>query len=482
MDSSPKQLPIYVKLLYGSGDWGISCFNTLRLIFYAIFLTDVVGLDPRLASFTALIGLVWDAINDPLVGAWSDRLHNGRFGKRRTFLVYGTIPFAFGFMLLWWAPPITSPFLLFAIVTLSFMLADTMQSVISVPYYSLTPALTADYNERTSLTSYRMLFNIISSLVVAIVAPSIVDGAIASGASAQQGYVTVSAIFGASAAVPLLLIGFFIREDPTIIETQAKSPPLPLPELLKIAWSNIPLRFATAIYMLNWMTFDLIALMFPFFLTYWVADGDLLGKTSLFGLSLPHESAVLGVLLITAAITLPLWNAISKKYGKRHAYISSVIFWAVAQLCVLFIGQNQINTTIFIAFLIGISASAAHVLPEAIFPDVMEWDELRLGRRYEGVYYGIKNFSRKLTGALATFIALQLIGWFGYQAPAIGATAAQQPDSALFAIRLLTGPLGSGLLIIAAFVTYFYPLTRAKHARIRLLLQKRQAKQVLKPS
>ena len=69
------------KFVYGSGDWGRASFNTLRQIFYAIFLTDVVGLDPRLASIAALIGLIWNAISDPLVGSLSDNVHT-RWGRR----------------------------------------------------------------------------------------------------------------------------------------------------------------------------------------------------------------------------------------------------------------------------------------------------------------------------------------------------------------------------------------------------------------
>ena len=64
-----KYLSLWTKLAFGSGDWSISSFGTLRQIFYAIFLTDVVGLEPRLASFAALLGILWDAVNDPLVGA-----------------------------------------------------------------------------------------------------------------------------------------------------------------------------------------------------------------------------------------------------------------------------------------------------------------------------------------------------------------------------------------------------------------------------
>jgi hypothetical protein len=82
MQASPKTLPFLLKFLYGSGEWGISSIGMMRSIFYAIYLTDVVGLEPRLASFGALTGIIWDAVNDPLVGYLSDHL-NTRWGRRR---------------------------------------------------------------------------------------------------------------------------------------------------------------------------------------------------------------------------------------------------------------------------------------------------------------------------------------------------------------------------------------------------------------
>ena len=94
----------WTRIVYGSGDWGMASFGTLRQIFYAIFLTDVVGLDARLASFAALMGVIWDAINDPIVGTLSDRVQS-RWGRRRPFLLIFAIPYGLGFLLLWWAPP-----------------------------------------------------------------------------------------------------------------------------------------------------------------------------------------------------------------------------------------------------------------------------------------------------------------------------------------------------------------------------------------
>ncbi len=91
------RVPLWIKLVYGSGDWGMASFGTLRQIFYAIFLTDVVGLDARLASVAALIGVIWDAINDPIVGVLSDRFHS-RWGRRRPFLLFFSIPFGSEFL------------------------------------------------------------------------------------------------------------------------------------------------------------------------------------------------------------------------------------------------------------------------------------------------------------------------------------------------------------------------------------------------
>ena len=473
MKNDGERLPFWMKVLYGSGDFGLSSFNTLRLIFYAIFLTDVVGLDPRLASFGTLVGIIWDSINDPIVGLLSDRIKNERFGKRRSFLVIFAIPFGLGFMILWWAPPFENEILVLAIVTLAFMLTDTIQSLVSVPYFSMTPELTPNYHERTSITSYRMFFNLMGSLVVAIAAPTIVKATIVSGATQQQGYLVVSAMFGAVAMVPFLLIAFFVKEkvDPTDPEV-----PLPFRAVLATAWQNVPFRFAAAIYMLNWLTFDFIALMLPFFLTYWVASGDLLATTTILGTEIAVESLALGVLLITAVLTLPLWNYLSGRLGKRRAYIAGLLFWAAVQVGVMWVSNGDMTATLTIAVLAGIGASAGHILPDAIFPDVMEWDELRVGHRHEGIYYGVKNFTRKLTGAFAIFVALQVLGWFGYQAPPEGAVTATQTAQTLTIIRVLTGPVGAVLLLSAAVVTWFYPLTREKHGRIRHLLARRRAR------
>ena len=348
------------------------------------------------------------------------------------------------------------------------MLSDTMQTFISVPLYALTPEVAENYDDRTSLTGYRMFFNLVASLVAAVAAPSIVDAALAAGATQQQGYFIVSAIFGGLAIIPLLFIFFFIREKPRPLVDE-KENHVPFTLVLKTAWKNIPFRFASALYMLNWITFDLVGLVLPFFITYWIASGNLLAKA--LGLSL--ESAVFACLLVTSVVVLPFWVWLAKKLNKNTAYMIGMGFWAVVQLIIFTIQPGQITYILVLSVLAGISVSTAHILPDALFPDVIEWDELRTGRRQEGIYYGVKNFIRKLTGALAIFIALQVLGWFGYQSPPEGATFFTQSPQTLTAIRFLIGPLGAVLLLSAILIAWFYPLTREKHNRIRKLLARK---------
>ncbi|MFP4343249.1 MAG: MFS transporter [Anaerolineales bacterium] len=469
---SDERVPLLTKVVYGTGDWGMASFNVLRQIFYAIFLTDVVGLEPRLASCAALLGVIWDAINDPLVGVLSDKVRT-RWGRRRPFLLFFSIPYGLAFILLWWAPPWESQLALMAFVSVAYMLSDTLQTLVIVPFHALTPEMTADYDERTSLSGYRMFFNLLASVVGAVAAPMIIDAAMVRGSTQQQGYLLVATLFGASAIIPYLLIFLVVRER---ADMEERPEMISFRETVRLAWENVPFRYATALYMLNWVTFDLIGVVLPFYLIYWIANGDLIATVP--GLGMPVESVVLGTLQLTAVLTLPVWTWMATRFNKRVAYIVGALIGVVILLLLPIVRPEQYVLAIPLAAIIGASVSAAHVMPDAIFPDVVDWDELRTGKRHEGIYYGAKNFIRKLTSAFAIFIALQVLGWLGYQSPPEGATSFMQPANALLAMRLLAGPTAALLLTSAAAVAWFYPLNRQRYNRVRRLLARRHQRAV----
>jgi len=470
-----KKLPFWLKTLYGSGDWGIASISMMRSIFYAIYLTDVVGIEPRLASLGALVGIVWDAVNDPIIGMLSDRVKS-KLGRRRPFLLWFAFPFGLSFVMLWSAPNWDSQIALLIYVTLAFMISDTLTTLVAVPYYSLTPELTQNYDERTSLSSFRSVFQLLSAMVVVVSAPMIVDAVILGGGSQQQGFLTAGAVFGAIGSLPLFLIGLFVRER--FSEDSQEQEELSFRETLKLAWQNVPFRYAVGIYMFNWSAVDMVSITFPFFLLYWVAQGDLLAKINILGVDLALESAFFGVLMLVCVLFVPFWLWLSKRQNKIRAYILGMAAWVIVQMLIFTIQPGETSYMLFLAGLAGIGVSAAYILPDSILPDVIEWDELRTGRRQEGIYYGIRTLIRKLTGALIIFITLQILGWSGYQAPPENVTVYQQPETALFMIRLMDSFIGATILTGTIILAWSYPLTREKYQRIQKLLAVRKSKKV----
>ena len=150
-----------------------------------------------------------------------------------------------------------------------------------------------------------------------------------------------------------------------------------------------------------------------------------------------------------------------------------MVFWIVVQLMIFTLQPGQTGYLLTIAALGVIGDWAAYTLPDSMFADVIEWDELRTGRRQEGIYYGVRAFIRKMTGALVVFITLQALGWSGYLAPIEGAIQSTQSDSALQMIRLLVSPFGALMLCGTIIFAWLFPLSREKHVRIQRLLERR---------
>jgi GPH family glycoside/pentoside/hexuronide:cation symporter len=464
-------LPYWLKLLYGSGDLGIAGIGMMRSIFYALYLTDVVGIEPRLASLGALVGIVWDAINDPIIGTLSDRVKS-KLGRRRPFLLWFAFPFGLSFVMLWSAPNWESQIGLLVYVTLAFMLSDTLTTLVAVPYLSLTPELTQDYDERTSLSSFRSFFQLFAAIVVVISAPIIVDSVILNGGTQQQGFMLAGAVFGAVGALPLFLIGLIVREK--FVSRTEES--LPFRESMKMAWANVPFRYAAGIYMFNWSAVDMVAIAFPFFLLYWVSQGNLLANINFFGIDIALESAFFGILMSVCILFIPFWLWLAKKLNKIKAYIIGMVCWIIVEILIFTIQPGEVTYLLWLAAFAGIGVSAAYILPDSILPDVIEWDELRTHRRQEGVYYGIRTLIRKLTGAGVIFVTLQILGWSGYQSPPDGAIQFTQPDNALFMIRMMVSFIGAVIVSGTILLAWSYPLTREKYDRIKKLLVIRRNK------
>ncbi len=444
-------LPSRTKWIYGSGDLGFSMSLTILAAYFAIFLTDVVGLAPGVAALAIFIGRTTDYINDPLIGYLSDRTRS-RWGRRRPFLLFGALPFALAFILLWIKPPFTGTLPLAIYYAAAYVLFDVAATFVYMPYFALTPELTDSYDERTSLTSHRMFFSILGSLI-AFTVPLIIIGSFNPENASRVFWMGV--LFAVLSAAPLIGVFFGTRERSEFQE----APPPRLLESLKSAAKNRPFIFSAVMYLLTWISMDILQVNLLFFLKYVV------GREA-------ESDIIMGAIFITAMCTLPLWNWVSKRWNKRLAYSVGVAFWAVIQLLLITLGPGSpLPLILGMSILAGIGVGAAHVLPWSIIPDAIEYDEFQTGARHEGVFYSLITLAQKIASSIAIPLTLLVLEATGYQA-----NSAVQPASALLGIRLVIGPIPAVLLIIGILFAWLYPLSREQHAAMVRELEARRKK------
>src|SRR5512136_817638 len=190
----PEKLSPLTKLAFGVGDLGPAIVAAINGFFLNAFLLDVAGLRPAVAGTIFLVVKIWDAVNDPIMGALTDRTRT-RWGRRRPWLLFAAIPFGVFFFLQWIVPPLDD-FGKFWYYLLVALLLDMAYTAVNVPYAALTPELTHDYDERTSLSSYRFSFSILGGVLAAFL-HTIIVGAVASarGGNIFLGYRVIAAIW-----------------------------------------------------------------------------------------------------------------------------------------------------------------------------------------------------------------------------------------------------------------------------------------------
>jgi GPH family glycoside/pentoside/hexuronide:cation symporter len=450
---SVEKLPRRTKWMYGSGDFGFSLTNTILSVYFALFLTEVVGVMPAVAALAIFIGSTWDYINDPIVGYITDHTRT-RWGRRRPYLLFGALPFALTFVLLWWKPPFTSVPALALYYSLAYAIFDTAASFVYMPFFALTPELTSDYDERTSLTSTRMVFSILGSLVaftlplmfVASFNPQNIDRVLAMGL-----------IFGLVSALPLLLVFFGTRERKEFMNQEQSG----FIESIKASVKNRPFVFGLLLFLFNGVTMAIIQVNLLYYVKYVVQRES-------------QSDIIMATIFIVAMIALPLWAWISAHLNKRWAYIIGIAFLAgVLMVLASLTPQTPMPVIMTLCVLAGIGVSAMHVMPWAIIPDAIEYGELQSGKRNEGMFYSLITLAQKVASSIAVPLALLVLQFSGYVT-----NGGTQPESAITGIRIIAGPIPAFALCMGILFTALFPLGRDDYREINRQLEERRLAKV----
>lgn len=444
----PQKLTIKSKLAYGVGDVSAAIAAQVTGFFLTAFLLDVSLVTAGAVSIILLISNVWDALNDPIVGVLSDRTRS-RWGRRRPWLLFGAIPFGFAFMAQWIVPPL-GPNGLFWYYLLATIVLKTCFTVVNVPYTALTPELTRNYDERTSLTSYRFAFSIMGGLLAVISFPFLRD----LFGGGQAGYMAAGAILGAFMVIATLITFTYTKESPSDEHpTDAHAHIGPI-EGVKIALQCRPFLMVVGIYMMSWSTVQFVQSNLVLYFRYWILNEDLFTPFVL-------------VLQLTAFAFLPVWARVSHRYGKKTAYYIGVATFIPVGIGFFFLQPGMVLPVYVLAFFAGICVSMALLLPWSMLPDVVEYDEIVTGRRREGVFYGLFVFVQNMGLSLSLALSAWFLGLAGYVNPEVAGAFVEQPEAVLTTLRTIVSVAPIILLTISIPMAIAYPITRERFAEMR---------------
>ncbi len=435
------KLPLSQKIGYGFGDIGSNIFIVATGMFLLFFLTNVLNIEPALAGLVLLLPKLWDVVSDPIMGGISD-ITRSRWGRRRPYLLYASLPFGLIFAILFIAPQTQSEFTTAVWVGFMFALSCTAFTVYNIPYSAMVAEMTDDYNERISVTSFRMVGAIIGVLLAGGLAMPLVD----LGGGGAAGFKLMGLVLGILITL-FSLAGFWgTRGVRTIPPVKQK---IKLAAQIKIAFNNTPFKLLATMYFLQSLAAGILMAGLIYYVKY------------VMGMPESSVGLVTAILFITAIIFMPVWVRLGTQMGKLKAYTIGIVILAVMLISLLATPPSQPGVFYLQMFLLGIGFSSFQLFPFAMLPDTIEYDELQSGMRREGVFSGIWASGQKTAYALGPSLVGFTLSLSGFS------TTTEQPDSVAQGIRLIFC-LGTALFFLLSLIPfYYYDLTEDRFAEIK---------------
>ena len=438
-----------VRAGYGIGDYAICLYWSGIGLYLLYFYTDVVGISPILAGWIYALGIGWDAITDPFMGYLAERTKT-KMGSYRPFIYYGSIPLALSFVLLFWVPPFEGT-VLFLFLILVNLIHRSCFTIVSVPYSSLTARITNDSNERTKLTTARMISASFGTLSMSALAFPLI--AYFGGANEAFGFLWLAIISGLIAIALLSVTVYSVREKVDEIVTSN----LPnFVSITKTVATNYPF----------WIVFGCILIlgstgvMFNKNLIYFVKYGLELHE---------YQGLILGVSSGASFLSLPFWAYLALKIGKRETWLISMTIAFIGLLLFFYYPIASLNELLILLVLIGVGNGAGGVLFWSMLPDTVEYGEWKSGIRTESSLYGFMTFAQKSSIAVAALILGFLLSGIGFEPNQI------QSKETISGMKFMMSWIPICGIIISLVLMYFYPISTKFHGELLQRIKERNA-------
>ena len=403
------------KIAYGIGNLSTGAAMQVLGTYIVFYSTAILGLPGKAIGAVMGLSILWDAITDPLMGYISDNTGHEGLGRRHPYLIVGAVGIALVNYLLWTIPEGMGVGARLLLVTAYVFLFKTLMTVYVTPYTALGAELSVDYNERTTIQGIKSVFFVLGLAFVSVAglywffrpAPGYPTGQLNPNAYSSMG-LAVSVLVVAAAAVSFLPT---LKYLPSIRKRSlafSHVRPVGIKDSLARVAANKPFRMIVWAYMFNNLASALFANLGLHVFTY------------TFGLGSRQIAVVVGVQLLFAIVSQPIWAAEARRKGKRTALLTGVFisilgsFYFIALVIASSLIQG--NVLAFIPFSIagGAGLGALFTLPLSMTADTIDLDEAEGGARIEGVHFGVLTFGYKLSQAVALFLIGFLLDAAGF--------------------------------------------------------------------
>uniref|UniRef100_UPI0037E90399 sodium-dependent lysophosphatidylcholine symporter 1-A isoform X2 n=1 Tax=Semicossyphus pulcher TaxID=241346 RepID=UPI0037E90399 len=474
-DIKPKdlrnQLSVWSKLCYAIGGAPYQITGSALGFFLQIYLLDVAQLDPSHASIILFVGRAWDAITDPTVGFLVSRSRWTGIGRMMPWILFST-PFAvLTYFLIWYVPPFEQGNVVWYLIF--YCLFQSMQTCFHVPYSALTMFISSDQKERDSATAYRMMVEVLGTVLGTAIQGQIVGGSsncpsefdTTYGSNStnvntskvtldetKQAYLIASGviciIYILCAAV--LFLGVKEQKD----HKRNNSVPLTFRQGLWLVMSHGPYIKLVIGFLFTSLAFMLLEGNFALFITY----------------ALGHRNDyqnILLVIMLSGALTIPWWQWFLTRFGKKTAsYVG--ISWAIPFMIIIVCIKSNLIISYLVSVAAGVSVAAAFLLPWSMLPDVV--DDFKIKNPglhgHEALFYSFYVFFIKFASGVSLGISTLSLKFAGYVTG--GCT---QPEAVSLTLKVLVSPVPVVLIIVGLLILKTYPIDEERRQGNRKLLQ-----------
>ena len=429
-----------IRAAYGIGDYAICLYWSGVGLYLLYFYTDVVGISPLYAGWIYAIGITWDAITDPFMGFIAERTRS-KWGSYRPFIIFGSVPLALSFVMLFWVPPFEGTFL-FLFLLLVNIFHRSCFTIVSVPYSSLTARITDDSDERTKLTTARMLAASFGTFSISAAGFPIV--LFFGSGNESTGFLFLGLISGSIAILILAITVYFVKE-------RTFDPVNQINANFKLIAKSVSQNYPFWIVFSSILILGSTALMFNNNLIYFVK----------YSLDLhAYQGLILGTSGGFTLLAIPFWALLALRLGKRNSWLIAMVWLLIGFLAFYFYPTQSLSELLIILAFLGFGNGATGVLFWSMLPDTIEYGEWKTGIRTESSLYGFMTFAQKGAigiSALLLGIILTNIGFNPNET---------QSQETLDSLKMVMSWVPISGVILSLVMVIFYPINKSFHAKL----------------